>query len=268
MTVRAISYGGGVQSTAMLVLAAQERIDFRLAIFSNVGNDSEHPETIEYFNNVAKPYAAQHGIELVELKKTGKGKEQTLWEKLIKEDSRSIGIPVRMSDSGAPGRRNCTVEFKIKRVASELKRRGATPQNPAVVALGISLEEYQRMRTSSGIPYQTLAYPLIDLRIDRAGCEQIIAKAGLPVPPKSSCFFCPYHTIAYWKKMKQTHPELFEKSVLLEETLNQRRQQLNRDPVWFTNKLMPLRLVVGDNVQMDLFKDEAPGCDIGGYCMS
>jgi hypothetical protein len=43
MSVRAISYGGGVQSTALLVLAARREIDFPLAIFANVGDDSEHP---------------------------------------------------------------------------------------------------------------------------------------------------------------------------------------------------------------------------------
>lgn len=32
--LRAISYGGGVQSTALLVLAAQQRIDYPLAIMA------------------------------------------------------------------------------------------------------------------------------------------------------------------------------------------------------------------------------------------
>jgi hypothetical protein len=34
-------------------------------------------------------------------------------------------------------------------------------------------------------------YPLREWGIDRAGCMRIIADAGLPVPPKSACFFCP-----------------------------------------------------------------------------
>lgn len=41
--LRVFSFGGGVQSTAALVLAAQGEIDFTAFIFANVGADSEHP---------------------------------------------------------------------------------------------------------------------------------------------------------------------------------------------------------------------------------
>jgi hypothetical protein len=34
-------------------------------------------------------------------------------------------------------------------------------------------------------------YPLIDWGWDRERCKKEIRAAGLPVPPKSSCFFCP-----------------------------------------------------------------------------
>jgi hypothetical protein len=263
--VRAISYGGGVQSTAMLVLATQGRIDYKVALFSNVGDDSEHPATLRYVREVAVPFCAEHDIELVILDRTGRGKPTTLWENLHQEGSKSINIPVRMSGSGAPGRRNCTGQFKIRRIASEVKRRGATVENPAVVALGISLDEFKRMRTDSGIAWEKLDYPLIDLRLDRADCVKVITDAGLPEPPKSSCFFCPFHTRAHWLQMKREEPELFAKSVALERVLNERRASLGRDPVWLTSALRPLDEVVGDHDQLDLFPAT---CDIGGYCMA
>lgn len=263
--VRVISYGGGVQSTAMLVLAAQGKIDYKVALFSNVGDDSEHPATLRYVRDVAVPYCEQHGIELAILDRTGRGKPTTLWENLNQEGSRSINIPVRMSGSGAPGRRNCTGQYKIRRIASEVKRRGATKETPALVALGISLDEYQRMRTESGIEWEHLDYPLIDLRLDRAACIRIITDAGLPEPGKSSCFFCPFHTRAHWQRMKRDEPELFAKSVQLERTLNERRAALGRDPVWLTDALRPLDEVVGDHDQLDLFPAT---CAIGGYCMA
>src|SRR6516162_8167581 len=34
-------------------------------------------------------------------------------------------------------------------------------------------------------------YPLIEWGWDRERCKEEIRAAGLPVPPKSSCFFCP-----------------------------------------------------------------------------
>jgi len=125
MTVRSVSYGGGVQSTALLVLAAEERIDFRTFLFSNVGDDSEHPASLDYVRRIAAPYADAHGIELVELHRHRRdGTPETLMGRLTKPGSRSLPIPVRMSN-GMPGTRLCTAEFKIRVIAKELKRRGA-----------------------------------------------------------------------------------------------------------------------------------------------
>lgn len=67
MGLRVVSYGGGVQSTALLVLAAQGRIDFPTFLFSNVGDDSEHPATLEFVRNIAIDYGAAHGITVHEL---------------------------------------------------------------------------------------------------------------------------------------------------------------------------------------------------------
>ena len=62
MSVRAFSYGGGVQSTACLVLAVEGRIDFKTFLFANVGADSEHPDTLDYVYQVAMPYAKSCGL--------------------------------------------------------------------------------------------------------------------------------------------------------------------------------------------------------------
>src|SRR5579859_4780651 len=123
--IRVFSYGGGVQSTAALVLPAQARIDYKTFLFCNVGSDSEHPATLKYVHEVAMPYAKQHSIELIELQRTRFGEPETIYERLTREGSRSIGIPVRMAGSGAPGNRACTGDFKIKVIAKWLRERGA-----------------------------------------------------------------------------------------------------------------------------------------------
>src|SRR6266550_8306464 len=113
-TLKVFSYGGGVQSTAALVLAAQGKIDYRTFIFCDVGADSENPDTIQYVQEVAQPYAQKHGIELITLqKKLRDGSVDTIYQRLTRPGSRSIGIPVRMNGNGAPGRRSCTYDFKI-----------------------------------------------------------------------------------------------------------------------------------------------------------
>jgi 3'-phosphoadenosine 5'-phosphosulfate sulfotransferase (PAPS reductase)/FAD synthetase len=67
--LKVFSFGGGVQSTACLVLAAQGKIDYQTFLFCNVGSDSENPETLDYVPEVAIPYARVHGLELCELQK-------------------------------------------------------------------------------------------------------------------------------------------------------------------------------------------------------
>ena len=106
--LRTFSYGGGVQSTACLVLAAQGKIDFKTFLFANVGDDSEDPATLEYMEKYAYPYAKSEGIELVELRRIKRGgEEETLYQNVTRMDLRAVNIPIRMNN-GAPGNRNCT----------------------------------------------------------------------------------------------------------------------------------------------------------------
>lgn len=262
--LRTFSYGGGVQSTAALVLAAQGRIDYQTFLFCNVGDDSEHPATITYVEEVAKPYAASHGIDLIELRRVKRnGDPETLYGRLVRPESRSLPIPVRMSN-GAAGTRSCTVDFKIRLVAKWLREHGATADRPAVVGLGISVDEVERARTDSGFNYQTLAYPLLDLRLTRSDCLRVISDAGIPVPGKSACYFCPFHTPERWRVMRREEPELFAKSVELERLLNDRRKMLGKDPVWLTRFNGPLDEVLGPAGQGTFDFD---GCD-QGYCFT
>lgn len=264
--MRVFSFGGGVQSTAVLVLAAQRKVQYDAFLFCNVGEDSESPATLRYFREYALPFAEEFGIPLYELRRVKRtGEVETLYGRLTRAGSKSVPIPVRMNNSGAPGTRSCTADFKIRIVARWQKQHGATVADPAVTGLGISIDEWHRARKDSGIPHQVLEYPLIDLRLSRADCMNIITHAGLPVPPKSSCFFCPMHTIAEWKRIKREEPDLFQRSVELERLLNARRVALGRDPVWLTRALRPLDEALGDGVQLSM-DDAMENCE-SGYCM-
>lgn len=230
-----ISYGGGVQSTALIVLAVTDRLaaigyNVDAAVMSNVGDDSEDPETLVYVREVMVPWAAAHGFEVIEthrvnLRGAHKGPE-TLWGRLMRPESKSLPIPVRMADTGAPGTRSCTADFKIVPVGRWLKAHGATDAEPGIVLIGISTDEYQRANNKRAQSYEVPAYPLLELGLSRGDCEQIIRDAGLPVPPKSSCFFCPFHRPQAWAEQRRDKPELFAKSQLLEDTLNDRRRAL------------------------------------------
>lgn len=256
--MKVFSYGGGVQSTAALVLATQGKIDFQTFLFCNVGDDSENPETITYFHDVAMPFAKSHGLELLELQKIRNGKPDTVYGHILESPS-SIGIPVYMS-SGAPGRRSCTIDYKVKVVEKWLREHHGFP---AEIGIGFSLDEYQRVTTAHDNEKKRNVYPLIDLRLKRQDCQKIIRDAGLPIPPKSSCFFCPFHALSVWQQMREDTPLLFEKAEKLESFINEKRENLGKDKVWLTRKGKPLAMVTTDLKQANLFEDDV--CD-SGYC--
>lgn len=240
------SHGGGVQSVAALVLSAQGRIDYPLHVMSNVGDDSENPGTLAYFRDVALPYAESHGIELVQTHRVMRdGSTRTLLEDL-QRDSRTINIPVRMSN-GAPGNRNCTATYKLKVIGKYLKAMGATPDDPITVGIGFTLDEIDRLNTPRrGVPHERPVYPLVSvgddtgLRLRRSDCAQIIRDAGLPVPPKSACWFCPMMKPSQWAERRRTEPVLFAEACDLEAQLIRRRESFGKDAAYFTRFGKPL----------------------------
>lgn len=251
--MRVFSSGGGVQSTAALVLSVQGRIDFKTHIFSNVGEDSENPETLDYVRQILMPYAAKNGIEFHEVKREFR-KGETLYQKVLREERR-IEIPVRMKN-GAPGNRGCTKNFKISVIRKWLGK------GNHVVGLGISLDEFTRMRDSGSKRFVN-EYPLIDLQISRADCLKIVRTAGLPQPPKSSCWFCPFHNMMAWQDIRRERPDLFAKAAELEQLIIQKRLAMGRDPVFLTGKGKPIIQVVPDQPLLHELDDT---CE-SGYCM-
>jgi hypothetical protein len=62
----------------------------------------------------------------------------------------------------------------------------------------------------------TYFYPLMDWGMDRAACERSIRDAGLPVPMKSACWFCPASKKHEIVELRLRHPELLKRALALE----------------------------------------------------
>jgi hypothetical protein len=259
--VRSVSYGGGVQSTALLVMAAEGVINFRSFLFANVGERSEHPDTLGYVRQVAMPYAKANGIDLIELRRHRRdGSVEDLRDRL---DIGRMVIPVRRSAGGPPMSRSCTADFKTRVIAKELKRRGATIETPATVALGISLDEVERAKpgVDPAEPTQIRTYPLLDFGITRSTCKSIIDAAGLPIPKKSACFFCPFHDKDAWRTLKRETPDLFEQACKIEADMSAATK--DGRPVFLTRHGIPLTDTLDDQLTLD----GMDGCD-SGWCMT
>lgn len=189
-----LSYGGGVNSVALLILLVRERLPLDGVIFADTGG--EVPETYQYLD-ITCEYLAKHGIPFTTVAKKGKNLYETAWERRV--------LPSTIW-------RWSTRDYKVTPILRHYRALGGHVNQ----YLAIAVDELQRAK-SSRVDYVTNLYPLIERRITRADCEAIIRDAGLPLPPKSSCYFCPFGSLGRWKWLYETHPDLYEKAMALEE---------------------------------------------------
>jgi len=263
--MRTFSNGGGVQSTAALVLSAKGIIEYPVHIFANVGGDSEHPDVLRYMHEIAMPYARKNGIELLEIYRTMKrgkraGERETIYGRIYRTRE-SVPIPAYRS-GGYPLRHTCSIDFKVRVIIEWLKEHGATKENPVISGIGYSTDEWSRLKK----PYsdiQKLEHPLMQLRLSRSDCIKIIRDAGLPIPRKSACWFCPVTSPQEWIEMYETNPELFERACELEEKISRKAGE----PLYLHRMRVPLMTAVRQ-YKMDFLELEKDTQDCIGYCMT
>lgn len=267
--IRIFSFGGGVQSMAALVLQVQGRIKYDAFVFANVGEDSENPATLDYLHNHAIPFAQRHNIRFEIVQKNRRGGEADTVYKSVMRDNKSVPIPAVLA-SGAFGRRSCTEDFKIVPVNRWAKQQGYTH---VINGVGISLDEFQRARYPlqyqplRGVNIQRkLEYPLLDLRVTRHACVQLIVAAGLPIPPKSACFFCPFQSHGQWLNLRRENPDLFGAAVIVDERIREKRAGLGKD-MWLHHAKVPLLQAVPLQPTLFDLDTSVSACD-SGYCMT
>lgn len=186
-----LSYGAGVNSTAVMVILKPETL-----IFADTGD--EHPETYEFIEGYAKPFVASYGGQFITVRnrKYRSLKDMALADRIV---------PARTH-------RWCTDKFKVRPIREYLTEGGHLPCRQMI---GIDANEQHRAKLS-GQPEAENIFPLIEREIDRPGCNAIIQQAGLPVPRKSGCYFCPFQAKGQWIELKREHPELFQVAVEIE----------------------------------------------------
>ena len=190
-----LSFGGGVNSVALMVLLLRERLPLDGVVFADTGD--ELPETYAYLD-VARTYLQEHQLDLtVVRKRNGKSLYETSWDRRV--------FPSAIW-------RWSTRDFKVTPIHRHYRSLGGIVNQ----YLAIAWDEIERMKDSR-VDYVRNLYPLIDRRITRAGCVEIIEDAGLPVPPRSACYFCPFNSVDRWRQVYRDHPDLYEKAMALEE---------------------------------------------------
>lgn len=173
--MRILSYGGGVDSSAILAIHFFEQdLGIEAVVFSDTG--AEHPDTyknIKYFEALCN----DAGVPFHRVQKPG----ETITEWCLR-----LGIVPVM----AGGSHVCSKKFKGDVIKKWAEVEGI--ENPTYL-IGIEQNEGRRVSrfTAPKGDAATYEYPLVDLGLDREACEQILEKYGLVVR-KSSCVFCPF----------------------------------------------------------------------------
>ena len=208
-----VSYGGGVNSTAMLVEMNRRGIRPDIILFADTGG--ERPETYQAID-IVSAWCISKGFPPIRVvshssKKHG---DKSLEEECI----RSKTLP-----SIAYGYKKCSQKWKI---APQDKFFNANEQAKEVWNKGLKIVKFigydagEARRAS--IPEDDkyiYKYPLIDWWLFREDCVEICRSEGLPTY-KSSCFFCP--SMKRWEifNLKEKHPALFQRAIEIEINAN------------------------------------------------
>ena len=236
--LKVLSYGGGTQSTAMLILIKLGKIT-KPDIVIHADTGSELPETIEFIQ-IAKNYVEDVLKIPFAIVKSHRG---SLHEDYIKHGN----IPII-------GSRSCTSNFKIqpqRRLVRAIV--GRRNKHLANSMLGITTDEEKR-RTQGEVQWLKLVYPLLDeFRYTRKECILLNNLNGWDVK-KSGCFCCPYQGGKAWIELKQNYPDLFQIAIDMEE----KKIKVKGGRLGLYQE-RPLREI--DNITL-----EASKCDSGAGC--
>ena len=181
-----LSYGAGVNSTAILALIAEGTLTgIDVAVFADTG--AERKCTYDYLAYIQE----RSPIPIVVVR----SKEGSLWDYC----ERKTILPARYM-------RWCTDRWKRKPLHDYAK--------DATHIIGIHAGESQRVtRWKSRAGFE---FPLLSRGVDQQGCIDAIKRQGWKVPEKSGCVFCPFAKTAEFAKLKQDEPAVFERICALE----------------------------------------------------
>jgi hypothetical protein len=215
MSLLVCSYGGGRNSCAGLIGLRQRNIAPDRIQFSDTGvNDAEKPETYAHIALMSE-WCEGHGfppITTVRVADNPIAVDRSLYAHCL----RTGCLP-----SIAYGFRRCSQRWKADPQRRDLRRWMDEPFHPhdAAVTRAIFYDsgESHRAHGNSGRGGETLWYPLIEWGWDLERCVDEIRLAGLPIPAKSSCFFCPSLKKREVLLLKREHPNLFDRAVRMEQ---------------------------------------------------
>ena len=266
-----VSFGGGTNSTAMIIGMYLHKIPIDLILFADPV--AEQPHTYEFIQTF-NVWLEKHGLPTITpVFYTDKaGNRMTLEEECL----RSHALP-----SIAYGFKKCSLKHKI---GTQEKFCNNYPPCREEWAAGRWVYKYigydagETRRIQHAAPadeankkYEN-RYPLYEWGWDRAECVRVIERAGLPKPGKSSCFFCPSMKKKEIQALWEDYPELFQRAIDLEHNAADSLKTvkgLGRNWSWESYHDEAMKIKEFEEAQItfdDLFPETPGGCLCGAPC--
>jgi len=253
-----VSYGGGTDSTALLIEAHNRGIRPDLIVFADTG--SEMPHTYKYLSifgewlakvgfpeiQVVRRYRKDAAAEMLDRAGIVGKATPTLVQALGTDDDFTPlhieCLKTNQLPSAAFGYSKCSHKYKQAPIDRWVE---AHPSVREAIAQGVIVERWIGYDATEGGRVANIAHkpppfkwraPLYEWDIARAECRELIKAAGLPQPGKSSCFMCPNMRGHEIDALAKQYPELMEIALKIEddavrltiETPDMQRQGLGR----------------------------------------
>ena len=243
-----ISLGAGVQSSTMALMAAAGEITPmpHCAIFADTGDEPE--KVYEWLAWMEKhlPFSV-HRVT------AGKLSDAAIRVRVSEAGNKYMkpSLPVFFQGAGMGGRQ-CTMDYKITVITRKLAAIRRDTGAPKVIQwIGISSDEKRRMKPSR-VSYVDNVWPLVKREMSRHACLRWMESKGFPKPPRSACRYCPFHSDAEWRRIREEEPEEFELAAQFEERLQAAALGVTKGVPFLHSSRVPLR-------EVDLSTDEDHG---------
>jgi len=274
-----LSLGVGWQSSALYFMSALgelPRIDY--AIVSDVGGE---PKTFHWYLKFMLQWQKENnGPEIIVT--NSKNLEKDLLNNTNSDGNRFSSIPAfTKNDDGSTGmlRRQCTGEYKIEQVDKAIRNiYGLKPRArniPTRIWKGITADELVRI-DKPGDKWKTLVYPFCGYELNSTDKPKQLAFGkimhrnelpswfrlhNLPLPSKSSCKFCPYHSDTNWLDLKTNAPDDFADAVKIDYAIRNSTEKGINNPIYLHRSLKPLDQVQFDETQNIPFGECSGTCN-------
>ena len=99
--------------------------------------------------------------------------------------------------------------------------------------------------------------------MSRLDCLKFFKDNIFPVPVKSSCSFCPYHSNKFWAEIQKENGKAWKQAVKADEAIRDSTKRGLNDKLYLHRSCKPLKEIDFEDNQLEMF--EGFNCD-EGYC--